>query len=311
LCGAVLGHFRVHEQIGRGGMGSVYRADDLHRGREVALKVLSAGVNAERTAIERFRRECRVASSLIHPNICAVYEVGEAGGLPFIAMELLQGQTIHQSIFRQPATGTNILDDTPFLAEDTGGGRAFDMPALFRISREVLLGLEAAHAREIVHRDIKPANIFLTRQGAVKILDFGLAKKFVSPHAPSALWQTDGITKAGSALGTLTYMSPEQIRGERLDSRTDLFSLGAVMFEMATGRRAFEGRFLGQVLDAIINGRLPAVHDVRAGAPDWLSAFIFKAVEPDRERRYQSARDMRLALEQAMNSAASRAAAWK
>lgn len=297
LCGQTISHYRIHEQIGGGGMGAIYRAEDISASRQVALKFLTMAAKADRNALERFRREARIASSLIHPNICTVYEIEEAGGVPFISMELLHGQTIHDSIFRKAASGTGILDDTVFVPREAGDGRAFDLPTLLRISSCVLDGLAAAHAKDIVHRDIKPANIFLTRAGQVKILDFGLAKRLIrAGFSPDAAMQTDGITKAGAALGTLTYMSPEQIRGERVDARTDLFSFGAVMFEMATGRRAFEGLYLGQVLDAIVSGTLPLVHEVRPELPRFLSSIIAKAVEKDRERRFQSAAEMREAL---------------
>lgn len=293
--GQVISHYRVHERIGSGGMGSVYRAEDLNSGVEVALKFLTAGANADRNALERFRREARITASLRHPNICAFYEIDEAGGIPFIAMELLHGQTIHQSIFRRPATGTGILDDTPFVPAPAGEGRAFDPATVLRISLAVLDGLDAAHALDIVHRDIKPANIFLTRDGQVKILDFGLAKKLIKAVSAAAM-HTEGLTKTGTALGTLTYMSPEQIRGERVDARTDLFSFGAVMFEMATGRRAFEGKYLGQVLDSIMMGDLPLAHEVRPNFPASLSVVIRKAMERERDQRYGSAAEMRRAL---------------
>lgn len=291
LCGRTLSHYIIHEQIGRGGMGSVYRATDLNTGREVALKVLTAGSTADWTTVQRFQREGRIASALIHPNICSVYEIAEAGDTAFIAMELLRGQTLQQSIFAAPASGTAILDNTPLVAMDTGNGRAFDTKTLLRISLDVLEALDAAHAKDVVHRDIKPANIFLTRVGTVKILDFGLAKFLRTSQAPSEDTEAQ-ITMVGTAIGTLMYMPPEQIRGETVDPRADIFAFGAVMFEMSTGRRAFEGKFSGQILDSIMNRGLPPVHHLRPELPRQLSKVIGKAVEKDRDRRYRSAREM-------------------
>jgi len=291
LCGRTLSHYTIHEQIGRGGMGSVYRATDLNMNHEVALKVLTAGSTADWTTVQRFQREGRIASTLIHPNICSVYEIDEAQETAFIAMELLRGQTLQQSIFAAPASGTAILDNTPLIAMDTGNGRAFDTKTLLRISLDVLEALDAAHAKDIVHRDIKPANIFLTREGTVKILDFGLAKLIRATPAPSEETEAQ-ITMVGTAIGTLMYMPPEQIRGEAVDPRADIFAFGAVMFEMATGRRAFEGKFSGQILDSIMNRGLPPVHHLRPELPRQLSKVIGKAAERDRDRRYRSAREM-------------------
>jgi serine/threonine protein kinase len=301
LCGQTVSHYRIHEQIGSGGMGSVYRAEDLSAGREVALKFLRSRAEAEDNAMARFQREAAIASSLDHPNICKVYDIDEAGGNAFISMELLRGQTLHHSIFREPPEGTAILDNTPYVAKRTAHGRAFDAAPLLQISLRVLAGLEAAHAQNIVHRDIKPANIYLTKDGQVKILDFGLAK-FVKPARSAAPWQTAGITRAGIKLGTLTYMSPEQIRGEKVDARTDLFSFGLVMFEMATGRRAFPSPFMLQVFDATMSRSVPPVHEIRAEMPPRLSAIVSKAAAQDRKQRYRGAREMRLAVEQLARS---------
>jgi serine/threonine protein kinase len=301
LCGQTLSHYRIHEQIGSGGMGSVYRADDLTAEREVALKFLRSRAEAEENALARFQREAVIASSLNHPNICKVYDIDEAGDTAFISMELLRGQTLHHSLFRQPSEGTAILDNTPYKAKKTEQGRAFDAATLLQISAEVLEGLEVAHTKNIVHRDIKPANIYLTRDGQVKILDFGLAK-FVRPARSASPWQTAGITKAGIKIGTLTYMSPEQIRGEPLDARTDLFSFGLVMFEMATGRRAFPSPFMVQVFDAIMTRSVPAVHEIRPELPPRLSSIISKATARDSKQRYRSAKEMRQAVEQLARS---------
>ncbi len=276
-------------------MGAVYRAQECGSGREVALKFLASG-NSDRLAIERFRREARIAASLVHPNICAFYDLGEAEGHAYISMELLRGQTLHESIFRKPAEGTALLDAIPFRPVQTEIGRAFDFPALRRVALQALEGLQAAHAKNIAHRDIKPANIFVTREGCVKILDFGLAKLVHAALAPEIGLQTDGLTIAGTTLGTLTYMSPEQIRGERVDARTDVFSFGAVLFEMATGRPTFEGRYIGQVLDSIMKRMPSAVHELRPEMPRQLSRVIFQALEKDRERRFRTAREMAAAI---------------
>ena len=296
LCDQVISHYRIHEQIGSGGMGSVYRAEDLRGRGEVALKFLKIRAEAEESAIARFQREAAIAASLVHPSICKFHEIGEDAGFSFFSMELLRGQTLHDSIFRQPAEGTAILDNTPFKAKKTEHGRGFDAAALLQISLRILEALEVAHSKNIVHRDIKPANIYLTRDGQVKILDFGLAK-FVRPARSAEPWKTAGITKAGIKLGTLTYMSPEQIRGEPVDARTDLYSLGLVMFEMATGRRAFPSPFMMQVWDAVSNRALTPIHEVRPGLPRRLSAIVSKAAAQDREQRYRGAREMRHSVE--------------
>ncbi len=295
LCGRMIANYRIHEQIGKGGMGAVYRAEETGSGREVALKFL-AQANADGVAVERFRREARIAASLVHPNICAFYGLGEAEGNAYIAMELLRGQTLHESIFRKPAEGTALLDVIPFRPVETETGRAFEFPTLRRIALEALEGLAAAHAKNIAHRDIKPANIFVTREGRVKILDFGLAKLVKAALSPEIGSNTDGLTLAGTTLGTLTYMSPEQIRGEKVDARTDIFSFGAVLFEMATGRRTFEGRYIGQALDSIMKRTPPAVEDLRPEMPRELSRVIFRALEKNRERRFQTAREMAEAI---------------
>jgi eukaryotic-like serine/threonine-protein kinase len=269
-------HYRVVEKLGRGGMGVVYRAEDLTLGREAALKFLPEDVASDPVALERFEREARAAAAINHPNICTIYEIGEHEGRRFLAMELLQGEDLRSKI----------------------GGAPVRLPTLVDIGVQVASGLEAAHARGIVHRDIKPANLFVTRTGQAKILDFGLAKPATRAHAAGAAPDATAtlaaeVTDPGSAIGTPSYMSPEQARGEDLDARTDLFSLGVVLYEMATGRQPFQGKTTGAVMGAIIH-QTPAA--LGAGVPAGLESIIGKALEKDRDMRYQSAADLRADL---------------
>jgi serine/threonine protein kinase/tetratricopeptide (TPR) repeat protein len=298
LTGKTVSHYRVLEIVGGGGMGVVYRAEDLKLGRAVALKFLPEELGDDPKALERFEREARAASALDHPNICSIYEFGEHEGQPFIVMQLLQGETLRDRL----ASG----------ASEVSAERAFSVDQLVDVAVQIATGLEAAHERGIIHRDIKPANIFLTNRGLVKILDFGVAKLMeigehpkVAPEqqnsaAPPSTFDgaVDALnaTRTGMAIGTTGYMSPEQARGDRVDARTDLFSFGLVLYEMASGQRAFDGETAAVVRDAVLNSTPAPLHDLNSMLPARLVATIDKALEKDRERRYQSAAQMRTDL---------------
>jgi Tol biopolymer transport system component/DNA-binding winged helix-turn-helix (wHTH) protein len=285
LTGRTVSHYRVLDIVGGGGMGVVYRAEDLKLGRAVALKFLPEELGGDAAALERFSREARAASSLDHANICAIYEFGEHEGRAFIVMQLLEGQTLRDRL----ATSLEPLS----------------LEALLDIGIQISDALQAAHDKGIIHRDIKPANIFLTNKGVCKILDFGLAKLLevgnednlaVQPDNPgSALPAASGalhLTRTGSAMGTAGYMSPEQVRGEKLDTRTDLFSFGLVLYEMATGQRAFSGQTAEMVRDAIVHQPQVSVHELNSKLPPELETVINKALEKERQVRYQAATEM-------------------
>jgi serine/threonine protein kinase/tetratricopeptide (TPR) repeat protein len=286
MVGATVSHYRVLSQLGSGGMGVVYAAEDIKLGRRVAMKFLPGEVASDRSAFERMQREARSASALDHPNICSIYELGEHDGQPFIVMQLLEGKTLREWIER-----SSKVDKRSRLKE------AMDLAI------QITRGLEAAHQKNIIHRDIKPENIFVTLRGEVKILDFGLAKVMEDQKEPdlhsnlTADTVAPGersltLTRTGAKMGTAFYMSPEQIRGERLDARSDLFSLGLVLFEMVTGRRAFKGSTGAAVHDAVLHGSPVPARQLNPAVPAGIDSVIRRSLEKDPNRRYQSAREL-------------------
>src|SRR5579864_3892540 len=269
LIGQTVSHYRIVERLGAGGMGVVYKAHDSRLDRALALKLLPDELAQQPQALERFRREARAASALNHPGICTIYDIGEQEGRAFIAMEFIDGETLRSHIH----------------------GKALPLEEILKLGIQIAEALDAAHAEGIIHRDIKPANIFVTKRGQAKVLDFGLAKLIpkgiAGVDAAFGGQSPDSTSIVGIISGTPSYMSPEQVRGDDLDPRTDIFSLGLLLYEMATGRQAFGGGTGGMIIEAVLTRPPVSVRSINLDIPARLESIIDKALHKDRDQRYQ------------------------
>src|SRR5271154_2709659 len=282
MIGQTISHYRVLEKLGAGGMGVVYKAQDTRLDRAVALKFLPDGMAQDSQALERFRREALAASALNHPGICTIYDIGEQDQVPFIAMEFIDGETLRQHIHGQPLPVEEILD----------------------LGIQIADALDVAHSEGIIHRDIKPSNVFVTKRGQAKVLDFGLAKLVpkdiagLAPDDSSSTAPPDGVSIVGVISGTPAYMSPEHVRGDDLDPRADVFALGLLLYEMATGRQAFGGKTAGAIIEAILTRTPASARTVNPQIPPQLEEIINKCIEKDRNLRSPTAAAVRADLQQ-------------